>query len=164
MTANRRPLIAGNWKMNGLRSDGVALASELAGRMKSISDPPFDMLVCPPFTLIPAIGGALGGSAIGLGAQDCHGEEKGAHTGDVSALMLADSGCAFVITGHSERRTDHGETDEVVKAKAEAVLGAGLSVIVCIGESEAERDAGAQASDRNGRVRQRSRSRVGLAV
>jgi triosephosphate isomerase len=142
MTAVRRPLIAGNWKMNGLKKDGVALAKALAGRMRKKKRWPFDMLVCPPFTLLALVGPALKGSGIKLGAQDCHAKEKGAHTGDTAAPMLKDLGCAFVIVGHSERRTNHHEGDALVKAKAEAALAAGLNVIVCIGETEAERDAG----------------------
>jgi len=142
MPRPRRPLIAGNWKMNGLRSDAVALAGELATLMKGRGEPALDMVVCPPFTVIADVGKAIAGSGIALGAQDCHRAEKGAHTGDVSAAMLADLGCRFVIVGHSERRTDHGETDAVVKAKAEAVVARGLTAIVCIGETEVERDAG----------------------
>jgi triosephosphate isomerase (TIM) len=142
MPQPRRPLIAGNWKMNGLRTDGVALATELAGLMKGAQKPAFDIVVCPPFTIIADVGKAIAGSGIALGAQDCHAADRGAHTGDVSAAMLADLGCRFVIIGHSERRTDHGETDAVVKAKAEAAVARGLTAIVCIGETEAERDAG----------------------
>jgi triosephosphate isomerase (TIM) len=142
MTASRRPLIAGNWKMNGLRDDGVALASALAEKMKGAQNPVFDMLLCPPFTLISPVGDAIAGSGLLLGGQDCHAHIKGAHTGDTSAAMLADLGCGCVIVGHSERRTDHGESDAVVKAKAEAALAAGLIAIICCGETEAQRDAG----------------------
>ena len=138
----RRPLIAGNWKMVGLRKDGVALASDLAQKMRAKKNAPFDMLVCPPFTLLRDAGEAIRGSGIALGGQDCHANEKGAHTGDVSAWMLKDLGCDFVIVGHSERRTDHGEKDALVKSKAEAALKAGLIAVVCIGETLAERDAG----------------------
>jgi triosephosphate isomerase len=144
MTAKRRPLIAGNWKMNGLKKDGKALASALAKHMKKKKKGtrPFDMLVCPPFTLLGAVGGALKGSAVMLGAQDCHVSESGAHTGDISPGMLKDLGCDYVIVGHSERRADHKEGNALVKAKAEAALKAGLKVIVCIGETLAQRDAG----------------------
>ena len=138
---SRRILIAGNWKMNCLQADGTALAADLAGRMKGGSVE-CDMLVCPPFTLIKAVTEAVSGSGIGVGGQDCHMAEKGAHTGDTSAWMLKDAGCAAVIVGHSERRINHGETDAVVKAKAEAALAAGLIAIVCIGETLEERDAG----------------------
>jgi triosephosphate isomerase (TIM) len=138
----RRILIAGNWKMNGLEKDGLALASDLAQRMKSGSTDTFEMLVSPPFTLISKVVDTVAGSGIHVAGQDCHSAEKGAHTGDISALMLKDAGCSYVIVGHSERRTDHGETDEMVKAKAQAALAAGLNVIVCIGETLEERDAG----------------------
>ncbi len=142
MTA-RRPLIAGNWKMNGLLGDGAALAKTLAERMgKAGKMAQFELLVCPPFTLIARIGDMLAGSTVALGGQDCHPKEKGAHTGDVSARMLADLGCRYVIVGHSERRTDHGETDALVAAKAAAAQAAKLCPIVCVGETEAERDQG----------------------
>ncbi|MEO5337711.1 MAG: triose-phosphate isomerase [Magnetospirillum sp. WYHS-4] len=142
MTKPRRPLIAGNWKMNGLSADGTALAEALAERMRGVANPAFDMLVCPPFTLISRVADAVAGTAIAVGGQDCHMKEKGAHTGDTSAWALKDAGCTYAIVGHSERRTDHKETDAMVKAKAEAALAAGLKVIVCIGETLAERDAG----------------------
>jgi triosephosphate isomerase len=137
----RRKLIAGNWKMNGLKADGVALASGLAAKAKS-SQPRCDILVCPPFTLISEVLRATGGSSVQVGAQDCHAKDSGAHTGDISPRMLADLGCRYVIVGHSERRTDHGESSAQVKAKAEAARKAGLIPIVCIGETEAERDQG----------------------
>ena len=142
MAASRRPLIAGNWKMNGLAEDGMALTNELVERIQSAGDMPFDMLLCPPFTLIGAVGWKISECDLFLGAQDCHADKMGAHTGDVSAPMLADVGCRYVIVGHSERRADHGEGDAIVKAKAEAVLRAGMTAIVCVGETEAERDAG----------------------
>jgi len=141
MTA-RRTLIAGNWKMNGLSTDGVALASGLADKMKAAGGVNFDMLVCPPATLISQVGRALDGGAITLGGQDCHMDEKGAHTGDTSAAMLKDLGCGFVLVGHSERRTDHAEDDQTVAAKARAAHAQGLVAVVCIGETEAQRDAG----------------------
>jgi len=137
--AARQPLIAGNWKMNGLSADGTALARAVAAGAGGLC---CDFVVCPPATLLAPVAAALKGSAVGLGGQDCHPEAKGAHTGDISAAMLADAGCSHVIVGHSERRTDHGETDALVKAKASAGLAAGLTVIVCVGEREAERDAG----------------------
>lgn len=138
----RRKLIAGNWKMNGLRADGLALATELAKRIKAAGATRYDMLVCPPFTLVASVVDAVADSGITVGAQDCHMTEKGAHTGDTSAWMLKDLGCSTVIVGHSERRTNHGETDAIIKAKAEAALKAGLIAIVCIGETLEERDAG----------------------
>lgn len=138
----RRILIAGNWKMNGLQADGLALASDLAARLKEGQSPRFDMIVCPPFVLISKVVDAVAGSGIAVGGQDCHMQEKGAHTGDTSAHMLKDIGCEYAIVGHSERRTNHGETDAQVKAKAEAALAAGLTAIVCVGETLEERDAG----------------------
>jgi triosephosphate isomerase len=142
MGKHRRPLIAGNWKMNGLRADGLALANGIAAKAKAAASLRCDLLVSPPATLIAEIASAVKGSPVAVGGQDCHAKESGAHTGDVSAHMLADAGASFVILGHSERRTDHGEKNEAVKAKAEAAIAAGLVAIVCIGETEAERDSG----------------------
>ncbi|HXQ50969.1 MAG TPA: triose-phosphate isomerase [Stellaceae bacterium] len=136
-----RKLCAGNWKMNGLRRDAVALASALAVRAKA-EPVACDLLVCPPATALAWVADALAGSGIVLGGQDCHAAEKGAHTGDVSAAMLKDAGCGVVILGHSERRAGHGESDAEVRAKCEAAGRAGLGVILCIGETLAERDAG----------------------
>jgi triosephosphate isomerase len=141
MTA-RRKLIAGNWKMNGLKADGLALAKGLADKLKSGPKPNCDLLVCPPFTLLAPVADAVAGSGLAVGGQDCHAKVSGAHTGDTSATMLADLGCGFAIVGHSERRTDHAESDAVVKAKATAAQAAGLVAIVCIGETLAQRDAG----------------------
>jgi triosephosphate isomerase len=138
MTPGVRPLIAGNWKMHGT----LAAARELAAGVTAGSAPAADLLVCPPFPHLSAVAEALAGGAVALGAQDCHAEAKGAHTGDVSATMLADLGARFVILGHSERRADHGESDAVVLRKAEAALAAGLTPVVCVGESEAQRLAG----------------------
>jgi len=142
MTINRYPLIAGNWKMNGLKKDVRSLAGGLASRMKKLNNPTFEVLVCPPAPLVGLVSEAVKGSGIAVGGQDCHANEAGAHTGDVSAALLKSMGCKYVIVGHSERRTDHAETDKVVKAKAEAALVAGLKVIVCIGETLKERKAG----------------------
>lgn len=142
MSASRRILIAGNWKMNGLQADGGALASGVADKLKAAGETAFDMLVCPPYTLIGTAAAAAQGSSLAVGAQDCHTAEKGAHTGDISTAMLKDAGCSYVIVGHSERRTDHGETDTDVCAKAEVVQAAGMIAVICIGETEAERDAG----------------------
>lgn len=138
----RRPLIAGNWKMNGLKADGVALASGLADKMKAAGDVSFDMLVCPPATLLSIVADAVDGSGIMVGGQDCHSNESGAHTGDTAAIALADLGCGAAIVGHSERRTDHGEDDATVKAKAEAAHKAGLIAVVCVGETLDQRNAG----------------------
>ena len=140
-----RPLIAGNWKMNGLRAGGLDLARDLVGRMATRGARRFDMLVCPPATLLGPVGEAIAESGIDLGGQDCHVEASGAHTGDISAAMLADAGCRYVIAGHSERRADHGEDDATVRAKAEAARAADLVPIVCVGETAAQREAG-QAS------------------
>ena len=142
MVQGRRPLIAGNWKMNVLKAGGLSLAGALAQSIKAQSNPDFDMVVCPPFTLLTKIGDAITASAIMLGAQDCHTLEDGAHTGDISAAMLADLGCRYVIVGHSERRSAYGESNDGVKAKATALHNAGLTAIICIGETEKERDAG----------------------
>ncbi len=131
----RRKLAAGNWKMNGTQ---VSLA-ELAA-LQGMSQGSVETLICPPATLIYAAAGLKTGIAIG--AQDCHGAENGAHTGDLSAPMLADAGATYVITGHSERRQDHGESDADVAAKTEAAWAAGLKVILCIGESLEQRDDG----------------------
>ncbi|MBM3514184.1 MAG: triose-phosphate isomerase [Alphaproteobacteria bacterium] len=133
-------LVAGNWKMNGSLSGARLLAEEIAA--KSAPTARRRVAVCPPFPLLSSVGAFLKGSGVLLGAQDCHAHEKGAHTGDVSAKLLSEVGCRIVIVGHSERRTDHRETDDMVRAKAEAALAAGLDPIVCVGETEAERDAG----------------------
>ena len=142
MAAGPRPLIAGNWKMNGLRQDGIALATALVGRAEAAPQNRADVLICPPSTLLGEIGLLLSSSPIALGAQNCHAEAAGAHTGDISAEMLADLGCQFVIVGHSERRSSYGESAATVRAKAEAAHRGGLTAILCLGESAAERDAG----------------------
>jgi triosephosphate isomerase len=139
MTPGVRPLIAGNWKMHGLRADALALAREVAAGTGTQGA---ELLVCPPFTVLAEVAGALAGGRVAVGGQDCHTATKGAHTGDISAPMLKDAGASHVILGHSERRADHGETDALVRAKAEAALAAGLTPIVCVGESEAQRLAG----------------------
>ena len=142
MAAKRKPLIAGNWKMNGVKKDARALAGGLAKRMAKTKRPSFEMLICPPAPLLDFCVRMVKGSGVQVGAQDCHAAVAGAHTGDVSAPLLKNMGCSYVIVGHSERRTDHGETNKQVKAKAEAALAAGLKVIVCIGETLKERKAG----------------------
>ena len=140
MTDAIRPLIAGNWKMNGLKSAlsefeaMIAGAGALAGKA--------DLLVCPPASLIAGFADKALGSKLAVGAQDCHAKASGAHTGDLSAEMLADAGASAIIVGHSERRADHGETDVLVRQKTEAVWRAGLTAIVCIGETQRQRDAG----------------------
>jgi triosephosphate isomerase len=140
MTDAIRPLIAGNWKMNGLRSSLGEFEAMLAGAAGVAAKA--DLLVCPPATLIAAFAEKARGSKLAVGAQDCHPEVSGAHTGDISAEMLADAGASAIIVGHSERRADHGETDALVRQKAEAVWRAGLTAIVCIGETQKQRDAG----------------------
>lgn len=131
-------LAAGNWKMNGLRAD-IEEARRLATLFK---EPSCGILLCPPATLVAAMADAVSGSRVMVGGQDCHAHVSGAHTGDISAQMLADCGARHVILGHSERRTDHGETSASVAAKAVAAHAAGLVTIICIGETEAQRDAG----------------------
>jgi triosephosphate isomerase len=139
--ASRRTLIAGNWKMNGNKAETKKLAGALARKMKKAGRPKFEMLVCPPFPLLGLAVDTVRGSGIKVGAQDCHMNEKGAHTGDTAAPLIKNMGAKYVIVGHSERRTDHGETDKTVKAKAEAAIAQGMAAIVCIGETLAEREA-----------------------
>jgi triosephosphate isomerase len=141
--ARLRPLIAGNWKMNGSRDQAAALITDLKARRAAVTGLAADLLVCPPAPYILQAVGLTEHSGIAVGAQDCHAKPSGAHTGDISAAMLADCGCRYVILGHSERRADHGESSEVVAAKAKAALEAGLIAIVCVGETEAERERGA---------------------
>ncbi len=137
-----RPLVAGNWKMNGLAAsvaEAEGVAKGLAGPLAAAAA---DVLISPPATLVAGLARALRGTRVGVGGQDCHAKASGAHTGDVSAEMLKDAGAVAVIVGHSERRADHGETDAIVKAKAEAAHRAGLTASVCVGETAAERQAG----------------------
>ena len=141
MTDAIRPLIAGNWKMNGLKASTAEFEAMLAGAPGVAGKA--DLLVCPPATLIAAFAQkARGAGNLAIGAQDCHPKASGAHTGDLSAEMLADAGASAVIVGHSERRADHGETDVLVRQKAEAAWRAGLTAIVCIGETQHQRDSG----------------------
>ncbi|HEV2551483.1 MAG TPA: triose-phosphate isomerase [Stellaceae bacterium] len=136
-----RKLIAGNWKMNGLRADGIALARALVERVGG-TRASSDLVLCPPATLLMAVAEVIRGGPIALGGQDCHTEAKGAHTGDISAAMLRDAGCRYVILGHSERRSDHHESGALICAKVAAALAAGLVPIVCVGETTEERDRG----------------------
>jgi triosephosphate isomerase len=138
--AERKRLVAGNWKMNGSRADGLALARGVAERARGSHG--CDLLVCPPFTLLATAGEALAGSGVALGGQDCHAAISGAFTGCISAEMLKDAGCSHAIVGHSERRHTCGETDADVRAKTAAAWRAGLVAIVCVGETRAEREAG----------------------
>jgi triosephosphate isomerase len=140
MTAGRRPLVAGNWKMNGL-AGALAEFDKMIDGYDAALAARVDLLVCPPATLITAMATRAQGTKIAVGAQDCHAKASGAHTGDLSAELLRDAGASAVIVGHSERRADHGETDAVVRAKAEAASRAGLLAIVCVGETRAEREA-----------------------
>ena len=139
-TRERRPLIAGNWKMNGLAASGAELQAIIAASAPLAAK--VDLLICPPATLIAAFSARARGSVVAVGGQDCHPAASGAHTGDISAEMLKDAGAWFVIVGHSERRADHGELDSIVNAKAQAAWRAGLTAIVCVGETRAERDGG----------------------
>ncbi len=142
MAGRREILVVGNWKMNGLAATGKALAQDIRSHVeKKIAA---KVVICPPSPLLNLIGPLLKGSAIGLGAQDCHMEQSGAFTGDVSAEILKDAGCGYVIVGHSERRLGHGESSYVVCQKAQAALAQGIIPILCVGETEKERESGKQ--------------------
>jgi triosephosphate isomerase len=134
-----RQLIAGNWKMNGLHAGAVTLAQGIRASAQGLA---CELLVCPPFTVIAAVADALRGSPVAVGGQDCHIAQQGAHTGDVSAAMLRDAGATWVILGHSERRQNHGETDELIREKVLAAVEAGLTPVVCVGETEDQRTSG----------------------
>jgi triosephosphate isomerase len=141
MASDIRPLVAGNWKMNGFRSsldELRSIADGFAGGLEAVTD----ALICPPATLLSLAAQMLAGTRVWAGAQDCHVRQSGAHTGDLSAEMLKDAGASHVIVGHSERRTDHAETDALVHDKAAAAWRAGLVAIICIGESRSERERG----------------------
>jgi triosephosphate isomerase len=141
MANEPRPLVAGNWKMNGFAASIAELQAIIAGA--SSRPPAADLMICPPATLIAGFAKAAAGSTIAIGAQDCHAEASGAFTGDLSAEMLKDAGATAVIVGHSERRALHDETDGMVRAKAIAANRAGLTAILCVGETRDEREAGA---------------------
>lgn len=141
MAGGVRPLVAGNWKMNGLQAAGAELDKIVAAARAATYRA--DLMICPPATLLANFAARAKGSPVAIGAQDCHREASGAFTGDISAEMIADCGASAVIVGHSERRTIHGETDADVKAKAEAAARAKLLAIVCVGETKSERDADA---------------------
>jgi triosephosphate isomerase len=141
MTHGIRALVAGNWKMNGTSASLVELHAIANGFLHGL-DAETEALVCVPSTLLSRASEILSTSPVRSGGQDCHVEDSGAHTGDVSAAMLKDAGASFVIVGHSERRTDHHETDATVHAKAEAAWRARLSAIICIGETRQQREAG----------------------
>ena len=153
MTQSLRPLIAGNWKMHGSSSFASDLVGTLADKTSDAGDNGVEMLLCPPSLLIGAVRAAIGDSGIALGGQDCHAAQQGAHTGDISAAMLQDAGCSYVIVGHSERRAEHGEDDAAVKAKAAAAQASGLVPVICIGETLAEREAGTAVKVVTGQLR-----------
>jgi triosephosphate isomerase len=134
----RRPLVAGNWKMNGLAACAGELETIIAGARGL---PNADFMICPPATLVARFAALARGSRVAIGGQDCHAEPAGAYTGDIAAEMLKDAGASAVIVGHSERRHYHSETDAMVRAKALAARRAGLFAIICVGETRAERDA-----------------------
>ncbi|NVN11579.1 MULTISPECIES: triose-phosphate isomerase [Nguyenibacter] len=136
-----RQMVVGNWKMHGLSAASRDLVGAIADGLGAIPSPP-QVVVCPPFTQLALLAPILKGSGIALGAQDCHQAPMGAHTGDVSAPMLAELGVEYVILGHSERRRDHGELDETVREKAQAAMAAGLTPIVCVGENGDQKAAG----------------------
>ncbi len=135
-------LIVGNWKMNGLTADSRERAEKLAVAVKGRGNLPFQLILCPPATMVAATAEALRGSVIKCGGQDCHEQSCGAFTGDIAAVMLKDLGCTYVIVGHSERRQHHRETSLQVAAKAKAAHAAGLIAIICVGELDSERSAG----------------------
>jgi triosephosphate isomerase len=141
MSAGIKPLVAGNWKMNGLKSSQAEFYKMIAGLSDDLAQS-VETMICAPATLIATLADRAGNGAMGVGGQDCHADASGAHTGDISAEMLADAGARAVIVGHSERRMDHGEGDAQVNAKAQAAWRAGLVAIICVGETEAQRKAG----------------------
>lgn len=141
MTTSIAPLIAGNWKMNGLMAS-LGEVQKLAEMLTRGTAPRCTVAICPPATLLARISEMAASSGIVTGGQDCHPAQSGAHTGDISATMLADAGAQFVIVGHSERRASHGDSDDLVRTKAQAAFAAGLTPIICIGETEAERRDG----------------------
>lgn len=145
MTPDVKPLVAGNWKMNGTEAS-LGEIEAVCAALADKGDVAYDTLLCVPATLVDRASTKAAGSTLAIGGQDCHAKESGAHTGDTSAEMLSDAGASAVIVGHSERRTDHGETDADVAAKAEAGWRAGLTAVICVGETREEREAG-EATD-----------------
>ena len=145
-------LIVGNWKMNGTAAAAAVLAGSLASRLTKQELRRFDMLVCPPAPLLASARSAIGTAPLALGAQDCHAQPQGAHTGDISVSMLVDAGCSHVIVGHSERRAAYGEGDSLVRAKAAAAQAGGLVPVICVGETLDQRDAGATVGTVTGQL------------
>lgn len=140
MSKKRRPIVAGNWKMNKTSGEALALAGDIARALGDFE--PVDVVLCPPFTALHAVSRAIGGTRIALGAQNLHWEKAGAFTGEIAAAQLLDAGCAHVIIGHSERRQFFGETDDTVSRRLGAALAAGLTPIVCVGETLDQRKTG----------------------
>jgi triosephosphate isomerase (TIM) len=136
----RRPIVAGNWKMNTTLTEAIALASALREPLANVAE--VETVLCPPFISLAAVRDVIAGAPVGLGAQNCHFEAKGAFTGEVAPAMLADLGCSYVIIGHSERRAYFGETDELVARKLRAAQANGLTAIVCVGENLDQRESG----------------------
>lgn len=140
-TTTLKPLIAGNWKMNGLRHSQGVLQQVITGYSADLRSK-VDLLICPPATILHSLSVSALGSRVMIGAQDCHSKSSGAHTGDISAAMIVDAGATHVILGHSERRQDHKETNADVALKAQAAWHEGLHTIICVGETQTERQTG----------------------
>ena len=147
----RTPMVIGNWKMQGLQAEARALAAGVRDGLKRKLA--VTVAVCPPFTALPAVAEALAGSTIAVGAQNCHPEPAGAHTGEISIPMLAELGCRYILVGHSERRKEMGETDEVINRKVHAVLGHDLTPVLCVGETAEERRQGLTFTTVEGQLR-----------
>jgi triosephosphate isomerase len=147
----RTPLVIGNWKMNGTLAEARPLAAGVRDGLKRLRD--VEVALCPPFTALPAVAEILGGSPIRWGAQNCHWEVSGAHTGEISPPMLAELGCRFVLVGHSERRRDMGETDGQVNRKVQALLAQSLTPVLCVGETAEERRQGLTFTTVEGQLR-----------
>jgi triosephosphate isomerase (TIM) len=147
----RTPLVIGNWKMSGLQAEARALATAVRDGLKR--KVAAGVAICPPFTALPAVAEILSGSAVGLGAQNCHHQPSGAHTGEIAVPMLAELGCRYVLVGHSERRKEMGETDEQINRKVQAVLGHGLTPVLCVGETAEERRQGLTFTTVEGQLR-----------
>jgi triosephosphate isomerase len=142
MNSNRKPIIAGNWKMYKTAAEALALISELKKELVGVRDADVEVVVCPPFTALYAVGTMLQGESIKLGAQNIHWEKEGAFTGEISGPMLKESGVQYAVVGHSERRQYFGETNEGVNKRAKAALSSGIRPIICVGETLAQREAG----------------------